>query len=115
MAFLTHQPLWLAYGLGARGGRGRCSAASDGPLRGARPTGRCGRASRRVGAGALAFLALWFGAVLIGLAWRASGLGPWPHRALHPDEAGLAGLPAGGRAPCRTRRWRHCAGNVETV
>ena len=89
MAFLTHQPLWLAYGLGAGvaaamfgGLMGLFVIAANRPLR-----PRLGR----VGAGALAFLALWFGAVVIGLA-GSLGLGPWPHRALHPDEAGLAGL-----------------------
>ncbi|MGH1591250.1 hypothetical protein ACRBEV_26370 [Methylobacterium phyllosphaerae] len=89
MAFLTHQPLWLAYGLGAGiaaalfgGILGLFAIAANRPLR-----PRLGR----VGFAALAFLALWFGAVLIGLAGDL-GFGPWPRRALRADEAGLAAL-----------------------
>ncbi|MCJ2051947.1 hypothetical protein [Methylobacterium sp. J-070] len=89
MAFLTHQPLWLAYGLGAGVAAfvfgtilGLSAIAANRPLR-----PRLGR----IGFGALAFLALWFGAGLIGLA-EPFGLGPWPRRSLHPDEAGLAAL-----------------------
>jgi hypothetical protein len=89
MAFLTHQPLWLAYGLGA----GVAAALFGGVLglfviaanRSLRPR------LRRIGSGLLAFLALWFGAAMIGLG-GSLGLGPWPHRALRPDEAGLAAL-----------------------
>ncbi|MEL6063672.1 MULTISPECIES: hypothetical protein [unclassified Methylobacterium] len=89
MAFLTHQPLWLAYALGA----GVAAALFGGILglfvvlarRLKRPR------LRRFGAGALAFLALWFGAAVIGLS-GSLGLGPWPHRALYADEAGLAAL-----------------------
>lgn len=89
MAFLTHQPLWLAYGLGAGaaaglfgGILGLFAIAANRPLR---------PRLRRFGGGALAFLALWFGAAVIGLS-GSLGLGPWPHRALRPDEAGLAAL-----------------------
>lgn len=89
MAFLTHQPLWLAYALGA----GVAAAVFGGVLglfviaanRALRPR------LRRIGSGLLAFLALWFGAAVIGLG-GSLGLGPWPHRALRPDEAGLAAL-----------------------
>lgn len=89
MAFLTHQPLWLAYALGTGAGAavfggilGLFAIAANRPLR-----PRLGR----VGAGVLAFLALWFGAAVIGLSGTL-GLGPWPHRALRPAEAGLAAL-----------------------
>ncbi|MBE7200633.1 MAG: hypothetical protein INR70_22910 [Parafilimonas terrae] len=89
MAFLTHQPLWLAYGLGAGvaaalfgGIVGFFAIAANRPLR---------PRLRRVGAGALAFLALWFGAILIGLS-GSLGVGPWPLRALRPGEAALAAL-----------------------
>jgi hypothetical protein len=89
MAFLTHQPLWLAYGLGASvaaaifgGILGLFALLANRPLR---------PRLRRIGAGALAFLALWFGACVIGLAGDL-GLGPWPHRAFRPAEAGLAAL-----------------------
>lgn len=89
MAFLTHQPLWLAYALGAGaavslfgGLLGLFAVAANRRLR---PT------LRRFGAGALAFLALWFGAGVIGLSGPL-GLGPWPRRALHADEAALAAL-----------------------
>jgi uncharacterized membrane protein YdcZ (DUF606 family) len=44
---------------------------------------------RRIVYGALAFLALWFGAILIGLAGDL-GVGPWPRRAMRPEEAALA-------------------------
>jgi hypothetical protein len=89
MAFLTHQPLWLAYGLGA----GVAAALFGGILgvfavaanRSLRPR------LKRFGAGALAFLALWFGAAVIGLS-DFLGLGPWPHRALRAEETGLAAL-----------------------
>ncbi|MBE7247804.1 MAG: hypothetical protein INR63_22900 [Actinomycetospora chiangmaiensis] len=84
MAFLTHQPLWLAYTLGAGvaaalfGGLiGLFASAANRPLR---------PRLRRFGAGALAFLTLWFGAGVIGLS-GSLGLGVWPQRALHPDEA----------------------------
>jgi hypothetical protein len=89
MAFLTHQPLWLAYGLGAGvaaslfgGIVGFFAIAANRPLR---------PRLRRVGSGALAFLALWFGAALIGLS-GSLGVGPWPLRALRPGEAALAAL-----------------------
>jgi hypothetical protein len=89
MAFLTHQPLWLAYGLGAGvaaavfgGVLGASAILANRPLR--------PRLSR-IGAGLVAFLTLWFGAAVIGLS-GGLGLGPWPHRALRPDEAGLASL-----------------------
>lgn len=89
MAFLTHQPLWLAYGLGA----GVAAAVFGGVLglfgvaanRSLRPR------LRRLGPGLLAFLALWWGAAVIGLG-SSLGIGPWPHRALRPAEAGLAAL-----------------------
>ncbi|MHB2206799.1 hypothetical protein [Methylobacterium sp. CM6257] len=89
MAFLTHQPLWLAYALGAGvaaalfgGILGLFATAANGPLR---------PRFSRFGSAALAFLALWFGATLIGSA-GSLGVGPWPSRALRPEEAGLAGL-----------------------
>ena len=89
MAFLTHQPLWLAYGLGAGvaaalfgGILGLFAIAANRPLR---------PRLRRLGAGALAFLTLWFGAAAIGLSGTL-GLGPWPQRALNGKEAGLAAL-----------------------
>ena len=89
MAFLTHQPLWLAYALGAGvaatlfgGILGLFAIMANRPLR---------PRLRRFGAGALAFLALWFGAAVIGLSGTL-GLGPWPHRALRIDEAGLAAV-----------------------
>ncbi|MCJ2088340.1 hypothetical protein MKK88_20465 [Methylobacterium sp. E-005] len=89
MAFLTHQPLWLAYGLGAGaaaalfgGILGLFAIAANRPLR---------PRLRRFGTGALAFLTLWFGAAVIGL-FGSLGLGPWPHRALRAEEAGLAAL-----------------------
>jgi hypothetical protein len=89
MAFLTGQPLWLAYALGAGvaavmvgGILGAFGLAANGSLR---------PRLRRIGAGALAFLLLWFGAVVIGLG-RDIGVGPWPARALTAPEAGLAAL-----------------------
>lgn len=89
MAFLTHQPFWLAYGLGAGvaaalfgGILGLAVLGANRPLR---------LRLRRLGAGALSFLALWFGAVVLGLTGPL-GFGPWPRRALQPDEAGLAAL-----------------------
>ncbi|MCJ2016810.1 hypothetical protein MKK84_05100 [Methylobacterium sp. E-065] len=89
MAFLTHQPLWLAYALGAGvaaalfgGILGLFAIVASRPLR---------PRLRRFGAGALAFLALWFGAAVIGLS-STLGLGPWPLRALRIDEVGLAAL-----------------------
>jgi hypothetical protein len=89
MAFLTHQPLWLAYGLGAGvaaalfgGILGLFALAANRPLR---------PRLLRLGFGLLAFLALWFGAALIGLS-GALGVGPWPRRPLRPEEAGLAAL-----------------------
>lgn len=87
MAFLTHQPLWLAYGLGTAVGAlmfggvlGLFAIAANRPLR---------PRLRRIVYGALAFLALWFGAILIGLAGDL-GVGPWPRRAMRPEEAALA-------------------------
>ncbi|SFM44248.1 hypothetical protein [Methylobacterium pseudosasicola] len=89
MAFLTHQPLWLAYGLGAGvaaalfgGILGLFAIAANRPLR---------PSLRRIGAGLLAFLALWFGACVIGLSGEL-GIGAWPRRAFRPPEAGLAAL-----------------------
>ncbi|MCJ2095612.1 hypothetical protein MKK67_24390 [Methylobacterium sp. J-072] len=89
MAFLTHQPLWLAYGLGAGvaaalfgGILGLFAIAANRPLR---------PSLRRIGAGLLAFLALWFGACVIGLSGDL-GIGAWPRRAFRPAEAGLAAL-----------------------
>jgi len=89
MAFLTHQPLWLAYALGAGvaaalfgGILGLFAIMANRPLR---------PRLERFGAGALAFLALWIGAAVIGLSGTL-GLGPWPHRALRIDEAGLAAV-----------------------
>ncbi|MCJ2122522.1 hypothetical protein [Methylobacterium sp. J-077] len=89
MAFLTHQPLWLAYGLGAGvaaaifgGILGLFALAANRPLR---------PSLRRIGAGVLAFLALWFGACVIGLS-GSFGLGSWPLRAFRPAEAALAAL-----------------------
>ncbi|MGH1572532.1 hypothetical protein ACRAWG_19960 [Methylobacterium sp. P31] len=89
MAFLAHQPLWLAYALGAGVAAalfgsvlGLFATAANRPLR--------PRLSR-FGSAALAFLALWFGAALIG-STGSLGVGPWPSRALRLEEAGLAGL-----------------------
>jgi len=89
MAFLTHQPLWLAYGLGAGvaaaifgGTLGLFALAANRPLR---------PRLRRIGAGLLAYLALWFGAGVIGLAVPL-GFGSWPLRGLRLPEAGLAAL-----------------------
>ena len=89
MAFLTHQPLWLAYGLGAGVAAGLFGAilglsaiATNRPFR---------PRLHRIGFGALAFLALWFGAAVIGLS-DTVGSGPWPRRAFAPGEAGLAAL-----------------------
>jgi hypothetical protein len=89
MAFLTHQPLWLAYGLGAG-----VAASLFGGLIGlfAIAANRSLRPRlKRVGFGALSFLALWFGAALIGLS-GSFGIGPWPLRALRFEEAALAAL-----------------------
>jgi hypothetical protein len=87
MAFLTGQPLWLAYALGALvaasafgGIVGTAALAANRPLR--------PRLSRVRTAG-LAVLALWFGAALIGLG-RDLGVGPWPGRGFAAAEAGLA-------------------------
>ncbi len=87
MAFLTGQPLWLAYALGAGitaamfgaivGGAG---IAANRPLR---PT------LRRARWAGLSFLCLWFGAIVLGLA-HAFGVGPWPARAMTLAEATLA-------------------------
>ena len=89
MAFLNHLPHALAYGLGAgvaaalfAGILGAFGIAANRPLR---------PSLRRLGAGGVAFLALWFGAAVIGLA-HDLGLGPWPHRALRPAESGLAAI-----------------------
>ncbi len=89
MAYLTHQPLWLAYGLGAGvaaalfgGIVGVAAFAANRPLR---------PRLRRLGTGALAFLTLWCGAIVLGLSGPI-GLGPWPRRALRPEEVGLAAL-----------------------
>ncbi|MDP4025682.1 hypothetical protein Q8W71_23895 [Methylobacterium sp. NEAU 140] len=87
MAFLNGTPLWLAYGMGA----GVAAALFGGTVgvfavaanRGLRPR------LARLWPAALAFLALWFGAAVLGLA-RGLGFGPWPARAMTPAEAGLA-------------------------
>ncbi len=97
MAFLTGQPLWVAYALGAAvaasmagGIVGAAALLANGPLR---------PRLRRIGRGALAFLALWFAAGMIGLATHF-GFGPWPARAMLPAEAGLAaGLLLAGFLP----------------
>lgn len=87
MAFLTGQPLWLAYALGTAipalmlgGIVGATVIAANGSLR---------PRWRRIGWGALSFLCLWFGAGVIGLA-HPLGVGPWPARAISGGEAGLA-------------------------
>ena len=87
MAFLTGQPLWLAYALGAAipammlgGIVGAAVIAANGSLR---------PRWRRIGWGALSFLCLWFGAGVIGLG-HSLGVGPWPARAMTVSEAGLA-------------------------
>ena len=87
MAFLTGQPLWLAYALGAAipasmlgGIVGATIVAANRPLR---------PRWRRIGWGALSFLTLWFGAGIVGLA-HDLGVGPWPARAMTAREAGLA-------------------------
>lgn len=87
MAFLTGQPLWLAYAAGA-GVAASIFAAIVGASglaanRSLRPK------LRRVGAACLSYLCLWFGAGVIGLA-HGAGFGPWPARAMLPGEAGLA-------------------------
>ncbi|MCJ2015800.1 hypothetical protein [Methylobacterium sp. J-076] len=89
MAFLTGQPLWLAYALGASvpalmvgGIVGASILAANRPLR---------PRLRRIGWGALSFLCLWFGAGLIGLGHEV-GFGAWPARAMRPGEAGLAAV-----------------------
>lgn len=89
MAFLTSQPLWLAYALGAGvaasmvgGIVGAFGLAANGSLR---------PRLRRIGDGALAFVLLWFGAGVIGLA-HAVGIGPWPARPLTGAETGLAAM-----------------------
>ena len=87
MAFLTGQPLWIAYALGAAvpammlaGIVGLTIIAANRSLR---------PRWRRVGWGALSFLCLWFGAAMIGLAHQV-GFGPWPARAMTGHEAGIA-------------------------
>lgn len=89
MAFLTHQPLWVSYVLGAAVAAavfgsvlGLFAIAANRPIR-----PRLGR----LVFGLLAFAALWFGAGLIGLS-DSLGLGPWPRRPLRLEEAGLAAL-----------------------
>lgn len=89
MAFLGRSPHGLAYGLGAGVAAamfgailGLFAVAANRPLR---------PSLRRFGSACLAFLALWYGGAVIGLA-HDLGLGPWPHRALRPGEAGLAAL-----------------------
>jgi hypothetical protein len=89
MAFLTHQPLWVSYGLGAAIAAavfgsvlGLFSIAANRPIR-----PRLGR----IVFGILAFVALWFGAGLIGLS-DTIGVGPWPRRPLRLDEAARAAL-----------------------
>jgi hypothetical protein len=97
MAFLTGQPLWVAYALGAAvaasmasGIVGAAALAANGSLR---------PRWRRIGRGTLAFLALWFAAGVIGLA-TFLGFGPWPARAMRLAEAGLAtGLLLAGFLP----------------
>ncbi|MCJ2024876.1 hypothetical protein [Methylobacterium sp. J-067] len=87
MAFLTGQPLWLAYALGAAvaasmvgGIVGVAVIAASRPLR---------PSWRRIGWGALSFVSLGFGAGVVGLA-KTFGFGPWPARAMTASEAGLA-------------------------
>ena len=89
MAFLNRVPHGLAYGLGA----GVAAGAFGGivGLFGIAANRRLRPSLRRLGSGCLAFLALWFGAAVMGLA-RDLGFGPWPNRALQPAEAGLAAL-----------------------
>ncbi len=87
MAFLTGQPLWLAYGLGA-GVAGVMVAAIVGAF-GLLGNGILRPRLRRLPWGGLAFLMLWFGAVVIGLG-RDLGTGPWPARAFTAPEAGIA-------------------------
>jgi hypothetical protein len=87
MAFLTGQPLWLAYALGA----GVAAAMTAGIVGGFAllANGSLRPRLRRIGWGGLSFLLLWFGAVVIGLG-REFGTGPWPARAFTGPEAGLA-------------------------
>lgn len=92
MAFLTTQPLWLAYALGSA-----VAAFAFGAIVGLFGFLASGRLRprngwlRRVGMAICGFLALWFAAALLGLATR-EGLGPWPHRAFTGAEAAFAAL-----------------------
>ena len=92
MAFLTGQPLWLAYAIGAAIGAilfgailGLFGWLAGGRLR-PRTTWRA-----RIGFASCSLLALWFAAALLGLA-KAEGMGPWPRRAFTGSEAGIAAL-----------------------
>lgn len=89
MAFLGRMPHGLAYGLGAGVAAALFGAVLG--LSGVLANRRLRPTLLRLGSGGLAFLALWFGAAVLGLA-HDLGLGPWPHRALRPGEAGLAAL-----------------------
>jgi len=87
MAFLTGQPLWLAYGLGAAVA-GVMVAAIVGAS-GWLGNGVFRPRLHRLAWGGLSLLLLWFGAGVIGLG-RDLGTGPWPARAFTGPEAGIA-------------------------
>ncbi len=92
MAFLTGQPLWLAYALGAAVAALAFGAILGlfGGLASGRWRPRNGWLAR-IGMTLCSVLALWFAAALLGLAKR-EGMGPWPHRAFTGSEAGFAAL-----------------------
>lgn len=92
MAFLTGQPLWLAYALGAAVGAIAFGAILGlfGWLASGRLRPRDGWRAR-IGLAFCSVLSLWFAAALLGLA-RSEGAGPWPHRAFTAREAGIAAL-----------------------
>ena len=92
MAFLTGQPLWLAYALGAAVGAFVFGTILGlfGWLAAGRLRPRTGWRAR-IGFAVCGFLALWFAAALLGLG-RTEGIGPWPRRAFTGSEAGIAAL-----------------------
>ncbi len=87
MAFLTGQPLWLAYALGA--GVATVMVAGLVGTFGLLANGWLRPRLHRLAWGGLSFLLLWFGGAVIGLG-RDWGTGPWPARAFTASEAGLA-------------------------
>ena len=94
-AFLNGTPMVFAYALGAAAGAGVFAGAMG---LGVFLSGRPGRPAprsrwRALGSGlvgmVMAFLALWFGAALIG-AGRDAGFGPWPRRPIDGRDLVLA-------------------------